>query len=1220
MTTMILKTAGSVAGGAIGGPLGAAIGASLGQVAATALSPTSKLPRVQGARLNDLSVQTSTYGKMIPILFGTARLAGNIIWSRPIKETANTTRASSGGGKGAGGGGRSSQSVTNYTYSVSLAIGVCEGEITDILRVWADAKPLDLSQGTYRLYRGSETQLADPFIESFEGIGSTPAYRGLSYVVIEDLPLAAYGNRIPNFTFEVKRKALSTDVGGVALEHAITAVTLIPGSGEFVYDTIPEFKRAGSYAGGRFAQVGPRLSLNQHTPYGKANVLVALDQLKETLPNVEWINVVVNWFGTNLDAGSCTVLPGVEYASGGITEPDSWAVAGRIRGTAHLIGSDSGKLRYGGTPDDDSLIRLLTELRTRGYKILLTPMFVMDVAGKPWRGQVTGSATNVISFFTKTNGYNAFVTHYATLCANKIDAFAIGSELVGLTKVSSSAGVYPAVTALVSLAATVRGLLASGTKITYAADWSEYHHTDGGWYNLDPLWASANIDVIGIDAYFPLADAPQSGYDLAAATAGWTEGEGYEWYYSDSGRTVQAALSPAYAWKNIAWWWSHSHVNPNSVTTGWVPCSKPIWFTEFGFPSVDGALNQPNVFYDPTTSASAFPYHSRGRIDIRAQRLGLACTEAQWAGSSMVQKRFAWTWDARPYPYWPDLTSVWGDGASWSRGHWLQGKMGLSSLCAVVEQLCFRTGLMPAQIDASALDARIDGYVISSQQHARACIEELMAAYFFDAVEEGRTIRFVPRGNASLLTIEESDLIVNDEKQNALRLIRAQEMELPQRLYLVYLNRERDYQPGTQIAQRTATHSEEANTLNLPLVLPDAIAKEIAEVTLYTQWISRNILEFDLSTRHAALSPADVVTLNARGRSHRLRITSVQGQYPGRLRIRAVEEDVAVYEFSAPPGSGTAANVPQDLPVPTALELLDLPSFPQDAPDAAPLRIAAAGGSVNWKGCLLYRSEDHGDNYAAVASADAPDIIGTALTALPSGPTASFDRKNTVDVAVLPGGELTSAAELAVLNGANSAVLGGEIIQFMTAALIAQNTYRLSGLLRARLGTDHAVAGHAAGDRFVMLDAGIASIQAQSVIGLPRLYKAVTFGSTLAEAETLEFIYTGNALKPLSPVQVRGSRDGSGNLTISWVRRTRGGGDWRDYVDVPLNEASEAYDVEVMNGASVIRTFSSLTNPVASYTAAQQIADFGSTQSSVTVKIYQRSARVGRGWPGVAIV
>ena len=115
-------------------------------------------------------------------------------------------------------------------------------------------------------------------------------------------------------------------------------------------------------------------------------------------------------------------------------------------------------------------------------------------------------------------------------------------------------------------------------KVTYAADWSEYHHTDGGWYHLDPLWSSSAIDMVGIDAYFPLSDAVQIDYDIDALRTGWISGEGYDFYYTDTARTTQASLSAPYAWKNIDWWWNNHHVNPDSTTTAWTPGSKPIWF------------------------------------------------------------------------------------------------------------------------------------------------------------------------------------------------------------------------------------------------------------------------------------------------------------------------------------------------------------------------------------------------------------------------------------------------------------------------------------------------------------------------------------------------------------------------------------------------------------------------------------------------------------------
>ena len=147
----------------------------------------------------------------------------------------------------------------------------------------------------------------------------------------------------------------------------------------------------------------------------------------------------------------------------------------------------------------------------------------------------------------------------------------------------------------------------------------------------------------------------------------------------------------AYAWKNLEYWWKNTHTNPDSNTTAWTAKMKPVWFTEFGFPSVDGCTNQPNVFYDPSSSESFFPRASRGRVDFQAQRVALDATldyleerRLESGNANLVQRRFIWTWDARPFSFWPDLENVWQDSIQWATGHWVNGKLGASTLGAVV--------------------------------------------------------------------------------------------------------------------------------------------------------------------------------------------------------------------------------------------------------------------------------------------------------------------------------------------------------------------------------------------------------------------------------------------------------------------------------------------------------------------------------------------------------
>jgi hypothetical protein len=114
-----------------------------------------------------------------------------------------------------------------------------------------------------------------------------------------------------------------------------------------------------------------------------------------------------------------------------------------------------------------------------------------------------------------------------------------------------------------------------------------------------------------------------------------------------------------------------------------------------------------------------------------------------------------------------------------------------------------------------------------------------------------------------------------------------------------------------------------------------------------------------------------------------------------------------------------------------------------------------------------------------------------------------------------------------------------------------------------------------------------------------------------AFSQKLAFAFRGIGLKPLSPVHVRGEFS-SGDLIIGWTRRTRIGGDGWERTEVPLGEDSEAYEVDIMNGADVVRTLSTGA-PAGTYTASAQLADFGVAQASYSIRVFQVSPVFGRG-------
>lgn len=1250
----------SIAGSAIGGPVGGVIGNVVGSFIDSALfAEDQTLPDQIGPRLDNLKVQTSSYGKMIPQAFGYFRIGGNVIWAQNIKETEiRETTTQSGGGKG-GGGGSQTQTSVSYEYSITLALAICEGPIDEVVGVWADSKKLDArvleeNSGKYEVHLGTHNQSPSPIIESFEGVGGTSAYRGTAYVVIQDFPLGDYGNRIPNFTFEIRRPVKPQG----AVEDLVKDITLIPGSGEFVYSTAVNEKFAIELdANGNPVQSAKREKINMHNFDNVANVTLAIDQMVSAFPNLEWVALVVNWFITSKNMGTAEIIPKVEFvADEASVAPSDWMVQGITRANAELVKSfPDGSPTYGGTPSDHTIMQICQALKNKGYNVLLYPMPLVDTvdeqAGeddKPWRGRlVPTSAAECNSWFTKTNGYNNFIRHYSQLTIsgdplkNYIDAFVIGTELVGITTYDSGSNTYPGVTNLKTLAGLVKSdLSGSGVQVTYAADWSEYHSVNG-YYHLDALWADSNIDFVSIDNYMPLTpDLPQQQITPELIQQYWEDGEGWVYYYSDpAARTGKTDYSPndgtsPYAWKNIEQFWNSAHFhNANPATpTGWTAKMKPIWFAEYGFPSVDGAANQPNVFVDPTSVESFYPRGSKERVDFLAQRDAVKASLEFWqaknaeAGNGdLVPRMFLWTWDARPYPFFPDLLDVWADGGNWKTGHWVNGKFGLSGLGAIIADLLNQVGFSSSDYDVSALTDPVEGYIINSRQTVRDHLELLRSLYFFDVVESDGVLKFIKRGNASSVTIPEDDLVPtqNGDVRISASITRKQELDLPRQVDLSFVNRPSGFLATSQSAQRQTVQAVDKIGISAPIVMSDTEGRRRAEQALYTAWFARTLYEFQLPPKYAYIDGADVITLTLNNVNHTMRVASTQYGRNGIQKLKALAEDISTYDFYIEPGEATPNPSQGVIVSDTRMELMDLPRFPTDSGELGALRIAMAGVGEDWRGAVVYQSNDGGENggntFNVIASGDSEAIMGTVLSDIPSGPRNNWDLGTEIEVVILSG-ELQSTSELGLLNGANACLCGDEIIQFQNATLVSGNKYRLTKLLRGRLGTEHHIDNHSPSERFVFLDSAVIKKDVTiSSFGLLRYYKPVTVSATLAGTDEQTFTYAGNKFKPLSPVDIQAARDVSDNITLTWKRRTRIDGEWRDSVNVPLGEESEAYEVDIMDGSSVVRTIS-VTAQSASYSAADQTTDFGSTQSSLSVKIYQLSAIVGRGVAGEATI
>ncbi len=290
------------------------------------------------------------------------------------------------------------------------------------------------------------------------------------------------------------------------------------------------------------------VSENVHTRQGGTDWAVSIDQLQATLPNVGSVSLIVGWFGNDLRAGHCDIRPGVDAADK-ITEPLTWSVAGLARDDAHLVSTVDGRAAYGGTPSDETVVAAIQDLEAtaaspspsrpssswtcRSDNTLPDPYTgtigqppTPGAAASPSRPRPASPARptrpappqpQVAAFVGTADvadfaidgesviysgpaewSFRRLILHYAHLAAaaGGVDAFVIGTEMRGLTTVRDSAFTYPFVTALAALAADVKAVLGSDTKVTYAADWSEYfghQPADGSgdvYFHLDPLWSS----------------------------------------------------------------------------------------------------------------------------------------------------------------------------------------------------------------------------------------------------------------------------------------------------------------------------------------------------------------------------------------------------------------------------------------------------------------------------------------------------------------------------------------------------------------------------------------------------------------------------------------------------------------------------------------------------------------------------------------------------------
>ena len=1288
MATLVLQAAGGVVGGMLGGPLGAALGQAAGALAGSLIDQTwlSSSKTQTGPRLSSVTVQTSAEGLSLPRVYGRVRLAGSVIWATRFEETVSRSRS---GSKG-------SPKIETYSYYGNFAVALCEGPITHVGRIWADGRLLDRSKVTLRIYRGSETQEPDTLIAAKEGAAPAYrgiAYVVFERLPLDDysnrLPQLSFEVIRAVDRLERQVRAVTLIPGATEFGYATTPVRRTVGEGAATTENVHVSVAATDLAASldELQALCPALErVALVVSWAGTDLRADHCLIHPVIENRDRATEPLGWSVAGLDRGSAPLVSQLDArpAYGGtpsdasvveaITElkrrglkvvlypfvlmdvppgnglPDPYGASEQAafpwRGRISVAPAPG----RAGSPD--------------GTATVTSAVASFMGAAEPEHYSVSGTS---VGYSGPTDWhYRRLVLHLAFLAkaAGGVEAILIGSELRGLSTLRGPGGSYPFVDELVRLAEDVNGIAGATDIVTYGADWTEFfgHHPDDGSgdviFHLDPLWASPAIDRVGIDVYWPLSgwrdgdhlDAA-AGYradtDRSYLAANVAAGEGFDWYYADlAARRAQTRTPIAdtahgehfvFRYKDlIGWWGSAHHDRPGGVRaatpTDWVAGSKPIWFTELGCPAIDRGANQPNLFVDPKSAESGWPYFSSGARDDAIQRRYLEAMLSHFDpddtyypdganpvspvdGRRMVEAGaiHLWTWDARPFPAFPFQDDVWSDGDNWQRGHWLTGRLGGTSLAGLVRRVLADAGITGVEVDG--LDQTVDGFLIDQPMSARSALTSLAEAFGLSACDTGLHLRLSEVNRPPVMALGRDDLVEEDADTALLSLTRTPDAELPGAVRVSFSDTASDLNPAEVISRRRDRADRSVEDLDLPVFAPRGSMEALAAIRLADHAAGREQIRFTLPPDRLALEAGDAVRLMT---DTGPRLALVQEIEDGDGLRKVTARSLVRAAFRAVPAIGTGrTRTRTGDPGAPLVHILDLPPISDTVAAVEPW----IGGTCRpWPSGLAVWQSATSEGFSHIRSLDRAMAAGTLTEALPAGPLWTLDRGNSLTVR-MSSGTLASLNETAFLAGGNalavgSAESGWEIVQFRTAELIGSGLYRLSDLLRGQMGTEDVMAGgHVSGAAVVVLDEALIPLPLdRDDLGIAYQYRIGPVRADLSHPATTARTFTaeGRGLRPFAPVHLRVRRaPSSGDLSIRWVRRTRVGGDgWSG--EVPLGEEAEAYRLEVRAGGAVLRQIET-TTATAVYSAAEQTADFGALPSTLTLAVAQIAAGIGPG-------
>ncbi|AXQ68669.1 tail protein [Caulobacter phage CcrPW] len=1163
----------------------------------------------EGPRIKDMKISASTYGAQIPNVFGVTRVPGNMIWSNKIRETKRKKMVGKGG------------FYNQYKYYCTFAMGFCYGPITMLRKLWADGKLIYDASGqseletkhNYKLnvYTGSEEQYPDPIMEAIVGEGNTPAYRGLCYVVFDDMPLDDFGNRIPQLTAEVfngegvivadgpdvvyQNPEPEENTGDnrppVLMGYQINQIAVDSFGGYFyvldkssVYPVIRQVRISDGQECGRFSFMTPRTDSCYEFSYDSQTI----DQIVGVAPGGELLcSISLN---NNVAYAMIDLITG-NLAVHGTTDPFGGRNCGFGTGTPPGNGSNyhavsvnsAGQAQLGisGLFGDVSIYDCTSLLAFEGNP-QNTPTGHSGFGSFPIVGAI-GSTCHFYLPSVASENSNFITINRATRVADQVGFWSAGYIMpyqpqdpdYGYGHIIVRNAVYDATDGGVLVMFTVRK--ANGLEAYMFGKWSGVTYQQL-WVKEVPIEAPGVYPRVGV--------AHQGQY---------------------------AFVQPL-----------NSHVPYPTV-----------WIID----TMTGEWKAMSVSEQPSFVTYTDETESEVIVDQSAYT-GYPIKDTQFIG-----------YDMQYYdPIRQAVITLGPDGVD--KIVKIGPEIGSTTLGAIVRSVLKRGGLSEQHMDMSRLEStHVWGYGWAAATDIKSILEELERVYLFDIVEsEGKLVGVMRSAGSdedfpgsTVVTIKQGALgSTSPEVADFWQETRIQEADLPAKINFTYMNLDADYQPATAYSKRISDpaptmFSAQQVAIEINIVMKPSEAKTQANRALYAQWAERTMHKTILPWAYLRLDPADIISVEMDdGRSYRERLHHTEIGADFSIQSETYGQDSGAYDIVREGDGGGVPSQPIKAPGTITGFIINTPLLrDQDDTGGSSSRYYSALGNASgdgWRGGELWRAESL-PNFDQIDTPINEAEWGYVSGTLPPPRHGHFALDWENKITIWPGVkwfELDSITDDELWAGGNAALVGDEVIQFRDVRENDDGSWTVWNLLRGRRGTEYATHTHKQSEKFLyLLNENSIAPEGEMIDtrGQKRYYKAVAYGRTIAETPLITVDYEPRDLMPYAPKDIRREFSSDGRIEVSWARRTRMGGNMQDYVgEVPVNEAAEKYEVyfyktpfigDLSRGGQVQPDYfhsAVVTEP--HYSFLPNPAQFASNLDTLTVVVYQISATVGRGFPG----